>query len=333
MRKIIYGCFLICMTYACEKDSTLKTADIKSDIGPVDPYVWTQIPPAAPGSSSGTNRAFVINGTAYAFDFSFYETRRFNNTTLLWEPSPIHPLAFFAVINYAFQHGTKVYGLYNQGPGDELYAADMLTGASQQLASFPGIIGSRITWFVIGDKAYAMGGVNGNISNNQLWEYNIPTNTWTNKGVSPLGSRYGSVAIVVGNQAYIGFGRSMSTINGQVISSYKKDWKVYNPATGLAGTLTSFPAAARSYAKGFAMADKIFIGWGTNGADNFNDMWAYDPSDGNWVSKPGCPVPNNGPGSNNINLFRIGNAAYLIGGAGPQFDTWRYSRTSLLPTN
>jgi N-acetylneuraminic acid mutarotase len=87
--------------------------------------------------------------------------------------------------------------------------------SKQSMASAPYLTGTE-SLFVIGDNAYVVTG-------NQVWQYNQPSNQWTQKNNFPGAPRLTGSAVAINGKGYFGLG---DETNGVL-----KDWWQYDPAT------------------------------------------------------------------------------------------------------
>lgn len=78
--------------------------------------------------------------------------------------------------------------------------------------------------FQIGDKFYVgLGSSKHGHSDSSIWQYNVPTNTWTKKSDFPGGNRNLSIGFSLNGLGYVMSGTDF-------VSSYKDVYE-YNPAT------------------------------------------------------------------------------------------------------
>jgi hypothetical protein len=322
--------------------NTVASGASQLDIGPVNPYVWTSLsvptidgPPFVEPESRmmilpvNEQHIYCIMGGLFRF------VHKLNITNKRWERIQNNIYIPFAVGHqYLFSYQSKIfYGINLDNEMDErsIGSLNPVTGEHELLPEFPGTPVYNPTCFVLGDKAYIMGGQTGNGGvANQCWEYNFTTQQWTNKGSMPGGARYGGTAVVRNNKVYLGLGYEIINFNGQPIKHHKKDWQLITPGSPWSATLAEFPGEFRTLAKSFIINDKIYVGLGDgNGNGTLADLWEYNPETNKWARKTSCPAdPDN---LKDIGVFSIGNAGYLVAGRLNEF--WRYSNTSLVPTN
>jgi uncharacterized protein (TIGR02145 family) len=146
--------------------------------------------------------------------------------------------------------------------------------------------------FSIGNKGYAgTGNNNSGIIQQDFWEYDPATNTWTQKADYGGGIRYYATAFTIGNKGYAGAG-----ITGSY--QWKKDMWEYDPTTNSWAAIADFAGGYRYSMVGFGIGNKGYMGTGSYResssvlATYYNDFWEYDPSTNLWIRK--ADVPNLG---------------------------------------
>ena len=84
------------------------------------------------------------------------------------------------------------------------------------------------------------------------------------------------------------------------------------------------PGSGRSYATGFAIRDKIYIGLGNNGAAYLKDWWEYDPVTNSWKRMSDLP----GDARTGAMGFVSQGKGYITGGVNlvfkPLNDVWAF---------
>ena len=348
--KILSLTFTCAMASACYEDNSFlkkntQEALLQSDltqgqIGPVPPYVWTSL--AAPDlypvdqQEHYANTVVTLNDEVYSmFGWGDHEViHKLNQSRMRWERVTGMSRSFKPGGHLAFSRGSKLYFLSKyEVDGQENFfgCVNPFTGVRTTLSPFPGTVCREYTFFVIGSKGYVAGGLYGssNTYSDQLWEYDIVSDHWADKGRLPGGARSGGSAFVIGNYVYLGFGIDSPYGSG---THYRKDWVKFSPGSQFYVTLPDFPVtgrlSGRYEARGFVLKDKIYVGWGNSGDLSANDFWEYDPGDDEWTRKADCPATT---GLSNVNAFSIGNAGYVVVGNLKRFS--RYANTSLILTS
>jgi len=89
------------------------------------------------------------------------------------------------------------------GTKTDFWSYDTTTNTWTPMATFPGSARYDASVFVLGQKAYMVGGSTGGPPYlNEVWCYNAANNTWTQKNNSPAGDMEGMAAISIGNHGY-----------------------------------------------------------------------------------------------------------------------------------
>lgn len=135
--------------------------------------------------------------------------------------------------------------------------------------------------FSIGNKGYiCLGQGETNPYFKDLWEYDLATDSWSQKADFAGSSRRQAVAFTIDNIAYVG--------TGQDVTGLKKDFFKYNSTTNSWTQLNDFGGTARRQAVGFSMGSEGYVGTGDDGVLK-NDFWMYVPSSDTWIQKANFP--------------------------------------------
>lgn len=163
--------------------------------------------------------------------------------------------------------------------------------------------------FSIGSKGYFGIGISeGDATLRDFWEWDQATNIWTKKADYPGNSEYDFVSFSIGTKGYIGTG---SAVTG---GGNTNDFWEYDPATNAWTKKASLPVvAARSWAAGFSIGGKGYIGTGVTASDvPLIDFWEWDQANNVWTQKAdfggGFRAAATG--------FSIGNKGYIVNGIG-----------------
>jgi hypothetical protein len=338
------------LSASCKKnisaDLQESGAEALSGIEPVPSYTWSEL--AIPGDGVSYPSQYPRMGvfTVPVGDTYYCWTGRsmelvyvLNKTTKRWQPHPGFESAndLFATNKLLFVHDSNLYyGLADRDPG-YFGVLDPVGGQRTNLARFPGAdsVGPPQT-FVVGDNGYLFfdGGYG------KFWRYNFPTDTWTMMGESPLGKRYGSTIVVVGDKVYAGLGWELTTFGGQTFRNYKRDWKVFTVGSSWAAAKAEFPGDLRSLTENFVIGDNIYVGFGSHYSSNNNpsttryrDLWKYNINSNSWgrvADYPGIMEPGLNQYFGSLSAFALGNSAYVVTGGLNEF--WRFANTPLITT-
>jgi N-acetylneuraminic acid mutarotase len=151
-----------------------------------------------------------------------------------------------------------------------------------QKADFPGVARVKAIAGVIGDKAYVgLGSVspyNGN-QFSDLWEYNIATNSWTQKASFPGKAKNDLFCAIVDSCLY--------TTEGFTATGFNPDTYKYSPKTNSWTRLKDCPVS-RSSTAGFSIGSDLYVGSGYY-LTNFKDFYCYHTLTGNWSRMADLP--------------------------------------------
>jgi N-acetylneuraminic acid mutarotase len=92
--------------------------------------------------------------------------------------------------------------------------------------------------------------------------------------------RIGATGFSIGSKGYIGTGYGYG--KGYI---YMKDFWEYNPATDSWTQKADFSGTARSWAIGFSLGSKGYIGTGKTSSGYTKDFWEYNPVNNTWTKK------------------------------------------------
>jgi hypothetical protein len=318
------------------KESTITNRNaeaLMAGVEPVGSYQWTKLPTTQPDLDGLLYTSgpvpYVIGQTVFVkAGHHRRQLFRLNNSKTAWEHIISGPLkeAFNECTDlhwqdYLFSYGSKFY-FYDQ-TYNTFTSVNVTNGAREALAPFPGEKRTGKMSFVIGTKGYVMGGKwygpNYDFRPvNDRWEYDFAANQWTYKGLVLGGHRSEGIVAVLGDKLYVGLGHRVTSDGDE---EWRNDWLEYDFSTpGPPRVLTQFPAAPYSVlwpgGQPFTVNDKIYL-------QETGVLWEYDPTTNRWSEKD-CP-------SHALSFFSLGNAGYMI--KDELKELWRYSSTSLVPTN
>lgn len=193
-------------------------------------------------------------------------------------------------------------------------SASRSQGVWTQKASFPAVGREEATCFSCNGRAYFGTGVELNgVRNNDLWEYDPVSNTWSPKDTIPGARRFAAISFSIGLKGYTGTG---------IGSSLLQDFWEYDVITGAWSQKANFSGSPRYGAIGFSIGGKGYAGTGYSSSGYCQDFYEYDPTLNQWTPKANFP---GGPRSYAFG-FSIGNLGYAGTGTNGncQTDTWEY---------
>lgn len=179
-----------------------------------------------------------------------------------------------------------VAGLDEDGFRRKMYSYSFFQDDWDEEVAIGGVNGSGLNRgsacaFSIGLKAYVclgQGQTNSFFKDN--WEYDLITQTWSQKSDFIGEARRQAVVFTIDNIAYVG--------TGIAASGLKKDMYSYDAATNTWTQLNDFGGTARKEAAAFAMGAQGYIGTGDDGVMR-NDFWQYEPTTDTWIQKTNVP--------------------------------------------
>lgn len=196
--------------------------------------------------------------------------------------SPRSASAAFILNNEAY----IVAGLDETGFRRKMYSYSFTQDDWDQEEAMGGLSGDGLNRgsacaFTIGLKSYVTTGQGEtNAYFKDTWEYDLVTQTWSQKADFMGEARRQAVCFVIGNRAYIGTGVSASGL--------KKDMYTYMAVSNSWIQLNDFPGSARKEAVAFSMGDQAYLGTGDDGI-KLNDFWEYQQATDSWVQKASMP--------------------------------------------
>ncbi len=138
--------------------------------------------------------------------------------------------------------------------------------------------------FVIGGKAYVVGGRVGAADVSEVWAYDPQTDTWEAKAPIP-GVRRLAAAFAINGKGYVTCGLFQT-------SAMLNDLYEFDPVANTWTQRAALPDAARYSSAAFTVGGKGYIVGGNQGGANgpySTDTWAYDPATNTWSEM--APIP------------------------------------------
>jgi hypothetical protein len=172
---------------------------------------------------------------------------------------------------------------------DHFISYDIASNSWVKESTFPGLKRSGAVIAQVGSKAYMLGGGESTFRYyNDVWEYDIQTNTWKQKPNLPFGV-FGATSFVLNNKIYF-FG-------GLNNSNTRTLWQ-YNPETGETTGLQQFPASVgNGSGSTFIHNNKVY-------AIVSSILWGYNAGQDTWLNLGNAP-------SNGI-AYTMNNQGYVI---------------------
>ncbi len=181
-------------------------------------------------------------------------------------------------------------------------------GVWKNRSDFDGVARSEAASFMIDGNGYICCGYDGKYRLYDLWEYNVSTNSWTQRASLPeTAKRNAGVGFSVNGKGYITTG-----YDGNV--NLKDTWE-YDPVNDRWTQKADFGGTARYDALSFAIGDYGYVGTGYDG-NYLKDFYRYDPVNDKWVIMDGTAGMNgfSGKKRRSGSAFVIDNIAYICCG-------------------
>ncbi|MCL6266052.1 IPT/TIG domain-containing protein [Flagellimonas myxillae] len=192
---------------------------------------------------------------------------------------------------------------------------------------FPGSGKKRATGFSINGKGYVVGGgyFNGEFTQevDEVWMYDPIDDSWTVKMGFPGPAFTRGLGFVVDDKAYVHLGRTEKAGDGNGSNEF---WE-YTPSNDSWIEKASF-SGKRSGAFGFAIDDKVYLGYGATYDQNqqtsikYQDFIVYNPIDNSWTDLINPEGVTESSGAIGLSVNGVG---YMGLGSGDTSDTfWKF---------
>jgi N-acetylneuraminic acid mutarotase len=159
----------------------------------------------------------------------------------------------------------------------DFWEYDPATDTWTQKADFGGIARICAIGFSVGSKGYIGTGLDSSGLSKEFWEYDPATDTWTQKSDFGGVARYQAACFSIGLKGYIGTG-----VTANPSTQYLIDFWEYDQASDTWTQRSDFGGWFRSYAVGFSIGSKGYMGTGWYYMNPpptiYKDLWEYDPS-------------------------------------------------------
>ena len=157
-------------------------------------------------------------------------------------------------------------------------------------SSLPSDGRSGAACFTIGNKAYFIGGRTEElVFSDEVWEYNMTTDTWTQKNDFPYGNKWRITSTSNDTLGYVIFGFNDTL-------GYSNELFEYDPTNDTWSILSNFPNEARNYTSIDYINNQLIVLFGMDSTNQFyNDVYLYDLNTNLWDIGPALPnIPRRG---------------------------------------
>ena len=196
-------------------------------------------------------------------------------------------------------------------------------GVWTQKTNFAGAARGNAASFSIGTKGYIGTGYDGSFMKD-FWEWDQVTDMWTQKADFGGIARHTATGFSIGTKGYIGTGNDGSV---HYQDFWEWDGDIASPTYNTWIKKADFGGAGRSYAKGFSIGTKGYIGTGWNGSVHYQDFWEWDQATNTWTNKTNF----GGTARKQAVCFSIGNKGYIgVGHDGSSYkkDFWEWDQAT-----
>lgn len=221
-----------------------------------------------------------------------------------------------------FSLGEKGYvagGIAEKNPAilDDLQQYDPASNTWQTISTLPEPLRGAVA-FTIGNQAIITTGTSSSGLNRKTLIWNDASRSWSSGTPFPAGkTRMAAVGIGLGTRGYVSTG-----FDGQ--EKPLNDLWEYNPASGEWLEKAPLPGSPRSYATGFAIHSKLYVGLGNNGSNYLQDWWEYSPETNSWKKMADIP----GEARTGAIGFSANGKGYIVGGINMEYmalrDVWEF---------
>ncbi|MBE0558252.1 MAG: hypothetical protein IH628_13555, partial [Proteobacteria bacterium] len=178
------------------------------------------------------------------------------------------------------------------GPGialNDVWQYDPNLDTWTRKSDFPGSARFGTASFTIGDRAYVVGGFEGNFAGGkdlkEVWEYDPHNDQWTRKTDFPGSGRFAPASFSIQGKGYVIGGVSNLLTSPQFLGDV---WE-YDPSTGNWTQLVDFPGGSLWRASSVVIGQKAFVLFGSTGSAALAAIWEFDSESKSWTKKSDCP--------------------------------------------
>ena len=178
--------------------------------------------------------------------------------------------------------------------------------------------------FSVEEKLFITTGVDliNSIYNNELWEYDIITQSWEQVTESPFpgANRTRALTATIQGKAYVGMGLDSGGKN-------LNDLWVFDPTSASWNQIPSFPGDSRNKPIMFSTESELYIGLYTSFliADKvLTDLWSYNVNTGTWSEKQRFPLED--LTAKSLTGFSIADNGYVVLSTSSN-NFWQYNTT------
>jgi len=268
----------------------------------------------------------------------FYEYRMLVAFFMLFTFSSLHSQIWQSVADFpsterddglSFVIGNKAFCGTGYETGwtetGDFYSFDFSTLHWTPIAALPsGMERQYAAGFSAYNFGYVFGGVKTGVFLNDLWQYNLELNLWTQQASLPSVGRSGSASFVLNGIAYVIGGKNSTEEAIDEVWAYDIQLNTWVQKNNLA-------FGSRFRASGVALNNKGYLIFGRDENNQYhNELYEYNPATDSWIELSEFPSD----GRMHSSLHAVGNKLLVLAGvdsnANYYNDMWSFNRDSLL---
>jgi N-acetylneuraminic acid mutarotase len=265
-------------------------------------------------ASSFTIDSFAYVGTGYNSGLTpLSDWWKYDPSTDSWTQVADSPIGVTSSSTFAINgKGYLALGLSSNWKFlSSLFMYDPSLNIWLQKASLPGTGRFGAASFSIGNFGYVACGNFGSASGpftNEVWAYNVVSDSWTKKSSLPGAARYACRGVSLNGYGYMFSGTDGT---GNLPSHFLSEIWEYKPQSDSWVQKSVPPTIGRSYPSVFILDNKVVVGCGTHSTGYRRDFYSFDPTTNQWNIIPSLPL---GQERWAAVSFTLSNRAYIAAG-------------------
>lgn len=269
-----------------------------------------------PGGATYYASGFTLGSTGYFCGGSSNNAQlwKYDAATDTWSQQANMPFS----IGWSVAQGWQGKGWVYHSGSKSMYMYNPVYNSWTKKSASGGTAVDVESGFIINSKLYVAGGIiSGGMVTNEVWEYDLLTDTWTHKNNMPFAMGF-APSFALNGKGYLITGNST---RNNATGPQSADCLQYDPTTDSWTVLADFPGGPRGGGIGFTDGHKAYVGMGNHGPI-LTDLWQLDPATLTWTRMTDIPR-----GRYSTVAMVFGHHAYISTGAqntGGNVDVWQY---------